>query len=269
MQELKVIDTQALLMQGMESKADAAVMRDLYSLAKEMKADQAKEMFFAALAKFQSECPIINKTREVKSKNGGIMYRYASLDDIILQVKEKLEENGLSFMFKSETVDGGIVQHCEAHHIAGHTEVSSFGVPIDSSSFMGNAQKAGSASSYAKRYSFCNAFGILTGDQDDDGQSLGGGATEQDLYKRFKRHMEAVMENIDTVTAIKTAFIDGDIESAAEAWAEIDHVQVLKNLSMAPTKGGCFSVDERKLMNTDEFKGFMKKFREGRELIGL
>ena len=33
---------------------------------------------------------------------------------------------------------------------------------------MSGPQQIGSATTYAKRYSFCNQFGIMTGDEDDD-----------------------------------------------------------------------------------------------------
>src|SRR3990167_3791525 len=40
---------------------------------------------------------------------------------------------------------------------------------------MNAAQKVASALTYAKRYAFCNAFGILTGDADDDARLTGNG----------------------------------------------------------------------------------------------
>ncbi len=65
-------------------------------------------------------------------------------------------------------------------------------------------------------------------------------------------------------------FLAGDdLEGAAEAWAEINHVNDISNLSLAPTKGGCFTVDERKKMNTDEFKELMTIHRKGNPLEGL
>jgi len=58
------------------------------------------------------------------------------------------------------------------HHDAGHEEESSFSVPIDTESFMNAPQKVGSARTFAMRYAYCNAFGILTSDEDDDAGAI-------------------------------------------------------------------------------------------------
>jgi len=81
--------------------------------------------------------------------------------------------------------------------------------------------------------------------------------------------MAAVMENIETVTAIKGFLADDDFDGAAEAWAEINHINTLKALGLAPTKGGCFTVEEKRKMNSDEFKKFNEIHREGQTLEGL
>jgi hypothetical protein len=47
-------------------------------------------------------------------------------------------------------------------------EVSQSEIDIDTSSKMNISQRDGAANSYGKRYAFCNAFGILTGDEDTD-----------------------------------------------------------------------------------------------------
>ena len=50
----------------------------------------------------------------------------------------------------------------------GHTQRVAVRVPIDKSGYMNPTQQHGSAISYAKRYALCDAFGILTADEDDD-----------------------------------------------------------------------------------------------------
>jgi len=54
-------------------------------------------------------------------------------------------------MFKSSSHEGVVVQSCEIRHFLGHSEASSFSIPIDADGYMGDAQKSGSASSFAKR----------------------------------------------------------------------------------------------------------------------
>jgi len=268
--EMVSINPEMLIMKGIESNLPVESLERLLAMRQTLKEEQAKEAFFNAMANFQAECPVIQKNKKVMERNSNkVRYAYASLDSIVSQISPFLKEYGLSYMFKSTCQDGAVIQSCEVHHVLGHVETSSFSIPIDPDGYMGDAQKSGSASSFAKRYALTDAFGILTGDQDDDAQSLGGTLSPQDLYKRFSRHMTAVMENIDTVTAIKGFLADDDFDGAAEAWAEINHVDTLKALSLAPTKGGCFTIEEKRKMGGEEFKKFNAIHREGREIEGL
>ena len=57
-------------------------------------------------------------------------------------------------------------------------------MPVDAGAYMNEAQKAASALTFAKRYSFCNAFGILTGDEDDDSVVSGDKETETETIAR-------------------------------------------------------------------------------------
>lgn len=270
--QVKTLDPETLMVKAIESNVSVETMERLLGMRKDLLEEQAKTEFYRAMSRFQAECPIIQKTKTVKSKNGDVRYKYAPLEDIIKQVKEFLNKHGLSYSFKTiPAVDAevGVNIVCVAKHVMGHSEESSVFVPIEKDAFMNDAQKSGSAQSYAKRYAFCNAFGIVIGDEDDDGSSLGNGVTPQQIYAKAQSHMRAVLENIDTVMTVKRAIEDENLELAAEAMAEIDDARVLSNLFLAPTKGGCFTVEEKKAMGTDEYKQFYGKYREGREMEGL
>jgi len=135
----------------------------------QLKEENAREEFFISLAKFQSEIPTIKKTKIVKDKDGTVRYKYAPLESIVEQVKELLETNGFSYTLKSkQTPITSVTVVCEAHHSFGHVENTEITVPIDQKAYMNDVQKIGAAVTYAKRYSFCNAFGIMTGDEDTD-----------------------------------------------------------------------------------------------------
>ena len=68
-------------------------------------------------------------------------------------------------------------------HILGHSKSTSFTVPIDSESYMNEPQKWASAATFTKRNAFCNAYGIITGDSDDDGNVLGNPKEEKKIQK--------------------------------------------------------------------------------------
>ena len=130
----------------------------------------------------------------------------------------------------------------------------------------------GKALSYATKMAMLKLFSIETGEDDEERpeqKRADDGFTPQKLYKRASQHMEAVMENIETVTAIKGYLAAGDLDAAAEAWAEVSDVKIISALAMAPTKGGCFTVAEGKLMSSPEFKGFLLIHRKDNPLTGL
>lgn len=256
--QIQTIDPETLILKAVESNVPVETMERLLSMRAELKEEQAKEAFYTALSLFQRKCPIIRKEREVRGKDGGVRYRYASLDDIVKQIAPLLEECGLSYTVDTKHKKEGFISVIlEIHHLLGYSKLSEFDVPIEETAFMNDAQKAGSALTYAKRYAFCNAFGIMTGDQDDDAQSLGKGIDPNELYKRFRRHMDAVWENLASVRTIKAIYSNPDLTEEDRAWKvaecleELDD-QVQMDLNLAPTKGGVFTTKERGYLKSDE-----------------
>ena len=154
-------------------------MERVMAIRRELKAEAAKEAFFAALSAFQQECPVIKRKKPVyeKDRQKGVRYYYAPMDDIVRIVSPLLTKHGLSYSIvsKVEKSDGDqwLLATCTVHHDLGHNEESEFRVPLMFSDFMNRQQSFGSASTFAKRYAFCNALGILTGDDDNDARSNG------------------------------------------------------------------------------------------------
>jgi hypothetical protein len=165
----------ALLAKAIESNVPIETMERLLALREKLHAEQARAAFFAALSTFQGECPIIPKTKVAKI-GGQYEYRYAPLEVIVKHVGPILQRHGLAYTVETALEDTVLVATCTVHHVAGHSQSSTFRVPIDRGARMNDAQKAASASTYAKRYAFCNALGILTGDEDDDAHGSSAGA---------------------------------------------------------------------------------------------
>ena len=57
----------------------------------------------------------------------------------------------------------------------------------------------------------------------------------------------------DSIQAVKDGIASGDISAAAEAWFELDNDEKA-SIWKAPTKGGCFTVEERKIIKSAEFR---------------
>jgi hypothetical protein len=163
---------EALIGKAIDKGVSVETMEKLLAMRRELHTEWAKRRFDEAMAAFQAECPVIEKTKTVDfvSKRTGqrTAYRYAPLDEIVRQVKEKITGYGFSYTIETEHRDREIVSIVTVQHVDGYAKTSRFAVPIDSEAFMNAQQQYAAASTFGKRYAFCNAFGILTGDEDTD-----------------------------------------------------------------------------------------------------
>lgn len=157
-----------LIAQAIEKGASVDTMERLLAMRTQLKGEFAKEAFIKAMSNFQAQCPIIVKDKIVYDKQGKERYRFAPLENIVTQVRKPLTENGFSYTVDVINDTTYLTAICKVTHILGHSETSSFQVPIDKDGYMSAPQKYAAASTFAKRYAFVNATGILTGDEDSD-----------------------------------------------------------------------------------------------------
>lgn len=170
----EVVSVESFITQAISANVPIETLERLLAMRTQVKAEQAKEAFDRAMAEFQGDCPII-----VKSKNGGqtnsgiVAYKYAPLDVIVKQTKDLLKKNGFSYAIQTVTDLEKVKVTCFVKHELGHSESSSVEVPLGAkTSVMSAPQVVASALTFAKRYAFCNAFGILTGDEDTDAREV-------------------------------------------------------------------------------------------------
>jgi len=163
---------ESLITQAIDKGVPVETMERLLTMRRELKAEYAKEAFDRAMAKFQGDCPVIVKSEPGgKTNSGQVAYYYAPLDVIVSQTKKLIQENGFSYAIETETLTDKVKVTCTIKHEAGHSESSSVEVPLGTKTqVMSASQVVASALTFAKRYAFCNSFGILTGDKDDDAE---------------------------------------------------------------------------------------------------
>jgi len=165
------VNPEALIEKAILQGVPVETMERLLAMRRELKAEWAKEQYDLAMANFQSQCPIIKKSKKVKDNDGKPLYDYAPLDVIVGQVKDLIKNNNFSYAIKSETKEKGVISTCIVRHSSGHSEEYPVEVPFGTKTrAMNDSQVTAAALTFAKRYSFCNAFGILTGDEDTDGR---------------------------------------------------------------------------------------------------
>jgi len=163
-------DVQKIMEQAIATGTGVEVMEKLLQMRNQMKAEAAKEAYNIALSEFQANCPRIIKGKDVIGNNNKKRYSYAPLDDIVEQVKGLLNKHGFSCSFDATFADNAQTITCTARHIGGHSETATFRAPVDKDAYMTEVQKHGAAMTFAKRYAFCQVFGIVTGDEDTDGR---------------------------------------------------------------------------------------------------
>jgi ERF superfamily len=162
-------ETSNFIQSAIANGASAETLERLFALHEKVQANRARAAYVVALADFQGECPVVQKLKKVLNKDGRtVRYQYAPLDSIVEQVKSLLAKNRLSYKWEVENKPGIIKATVIITHEMGHSEASSFEIPIDTEGYMTAPQKVASALTFAKRYTFCNALGISTGDEDTD-----------------------------------------------------------------------------------------------------
>ncbi len=166
------VSIEALLQQAIDKGVPVETMERLLVMRTQLKQERAKEAYDRAMALFQSECPTIVKTKEVRANNGTIAYKYAPVESIVAQVKDLIQRCEFSYSFTMELREGGVKAVCKVTHADGHSEESPMDVPFGTkTAVMSQSQVAAAATTFAKRYAFCNAFGIMTGDDDTDARA--------------------------------------------------------------------------------------------------
>lgn len=163
------VDAENLIAKAIDKDVPIETLEKLLAMRKELKDEAAKEAFFADLAEFQRIVPQIPKSTKIMNKNGTERYSYAKLETIVKKVHTKLFQCGFSYMIKGSQGEHGVTGRVELHHRDGHMEFSEFTIPIDKDAYMTDQQKPAAALTMAKRIAFCNATGIMTADEDTDG----------------------------------------------------------------------------------------------------
>lgn len=183
-----------LLALAVEKGADIGTLERLMDLKERHDAQLAREEFFAAVAKFQSICPVIPKDKVVdytpRSGQGRVYYQYASLPKIIETIRPALKKCGLSYRFEqkmgqklaNEGAEASevltvVTVTCILTHVRGHSERTTLTSSADTSGSKNAIQAIGSANSFLQRYTLIGMLGLTTADSDDDGDATEGQGT--------------------------------------------------------------------------------------------
>ena len=165
----------ALLLAVLErgDSIDVEVIERIVALKERTDDRAATRSMYDAIARFQSTCPSIPKTKHVdyaSRKGANVSYAYAPLEEIARVIREALFENGLGYTWDSETSERGVMACCTLRHRDGAKLSASFTAPVDSEARMSGPQRTAAALTYARRQSLVQVLGLTTADEDNDAQ---------------------------------------------------------------------------------------------------
>lgn len=173
-----IITPWQMLATAVDRGADIATIERLSALAERMEAQQARRAFDEAISAFKAEAPAIVKSRTIMH-GAKLIAKYEDLSAIAKAIDPVLARNGLSYRFRTGTMDKTVKVTCIISHRAGHCEETSLTGPHDASGAKNAIQGVGSSVTYLQRYTLKAALG-LAASEDDDGASHGAGDTVTD-----------------------------------------------------------------------------------------
>lgn len=145
--------------------ANVDALERVFALQEKWEANQAKKAFTQQMAELQSELPVVKKMKA----NGGTNSNYAPLEDIVAQCKDVIKKHDFMYSWDTTTDETKLSVICKVTHLGGHTETSSMVSEIaEGTRANSSPQKAAITITYLKRYTLCNAFGIMVADEDQD-----------------------------------------------------------------------------------------------------
>jgi hypothetical protein len=157
------------MIDGGVTKDNVEALTKLADLYERMQTKDAEKQFAAAFVALQSEMPSINMTKTVPDRNGNVKFTFAPYEEIMATVRPLLQKHGFTVTFSMSYGDGRITQNCTLQHIGGFSRTNQFQVRIGGGPpGASECQADGAASTYAKRFAFCNALNIIC-EKDTDG----------------------------------------------------------------------------------------------------
>lgn len=231
-----------------DPNVDIDKMERLLAMQERITAGQSLAAYNSDMAAMQSRMPTISKDAKIIVK-GELRSTYASFENIVDTIRPLLEEYGFSVTFKTSFVNGVLHVLGRISHRGGHSEETTIALPFDNTGSKNEVQAIGSSVSYGKRYALCMLLNITTRGEDDDGAAAAPKVDDKDLYAQFRRHMDAVWNNVGSVEAIKEYIAQEDYRAAALCWYELGE-EVQRALWVATSKGGVFTTEEREALKS-------------------
>ena len=144
-------------------------LKELLTMQKEMKGDQAKRAYNAAFAEMQPNLPITVRRGEIKHGDK-LQSKYAKWEDVADDIMPVLADYGFGLSFRTKNEPGKVTVTGVLAHRDGHAEDTTLELPADTTGSKNAVQAIGSSVSYGKRYTASALLNLVSRGEDDDGQ---------------------------------------------------------------------------------------------------
>lgn len=173
----------AMMLAAMHQGATLADVREMMAIHREMKAEEAREIFSADFANFRGENVIIPKTGHVDRGRAG-SFDQAEYDQVCRRLSPALSRHGFSFRhdqkfglrrLMTEGVEsdvGWVWVTCYLEHRNGHVKSLELEGPPGDLSANTPIQNMQATASYFKRQSLLSITGTATGGEDDEAKMV-------------------------------------------------------------------------------------------------
>jgi hypothetical protein len=157
-----------ILQIAVQQGANVDKLAKLLELQERWQANQARQAYNAAMAKFKQRPPKITKNKHVKFDD--TEYDHATLDHVTEAITETLSAVGISHKWKM-CQSPEIFVTCVLTHEMGHSEETTLKASPDTSGSKNSIQAIGSTVTYLQRYTLLAAVGLAAAGTDNDGRA--------------------------------------------------------------------------------------------------
>jgi len=188
--------TDLLLKMAVDKDLDIAKLEKLVELKTKEEERFFKHEFDNHFAEMQRDFVPAVKNKIVNDRTGSPLYAYCPLETILKTYQPIINRHGFSYRWEEESIKEGkeVCVWCVVSGY-GHRERTPVEIPIlPGNSFTNSSQQRGSASTYGKRYSFMDAFGIIVEGEDDDAR---GPQLQSNTEKQKQNNVEVPQANMN------------------------------------------------------------------------
>jgi hypothetical protein len=157
-----------ILQIAVQQGANVDKLAKLLELQERWQANQARQAYNAAMAKFKQRPPKITKNKHVKFDD--TEYDHATLDHVTEAITETLSAVGISHKWKM-CQSSEIFVTCVLTHEMGHSEETTLKASPDTSGSKNSIQAIGSTVTYLERYTLLASVGLAAAGMDNDGRA--------------------------------------------------------------------------------------------------